>query len=656
MAVAEMLKVRLVIHKSAVSEVISTLQNSGLMEVERLAGDNIESETHEHLDILPLPDNINILTRLVSEMNYIVDFLSPYAVRREGLLDRLSPSRLPISRKQFEAVAHNYRRYEHIYDDLFVMENRMIEIRNEKARLEHDIEELEPWRELDIPLGDAASTGRAMLLMASMDEKRLPDLIAELKKHREPFHIEKISAFAGRLYFLFVAISTDTEALTIIHKYDPVLWDFPPGTPPASIRLDQLREELNHLEQEMSEIEKQAVVIAADIDTYKAACDYLRLELERYTVLEKVAGTESVTVIDGWARARDADELNRRVHTVTPLAEVTFRNPLPGEDVPVSLVNSRLTRPFEIITRLYSLPSFRELDPTSSLAIFFFIFFGMALGDAGYGTVMALLSLAGLRFLRLSDSGRNFLQLLLICAVSTIIYGAYSKAWFGNLIFPDYDFVGGFITVMIVSLALGVVHLIYAIMVELYDNARHGDRAAAILDQGSWLLFIAGTLLFSLSRALSLPAAVGVAGNYLFAFGALASIYSMGRMQKNIPARLAVGLGTFYMSVTGFLGDVLSYLRLLALGLATGGIAVVVNQIARLFRDIPYVGLLLMILIMAVGHIMNMAINIFGAFIHSTRLQFVEFFGKFYEGGGREFRPFAAGTKYIEIIDKEGAG
>jgi hypothetical protein len=227
----------------------------------------------------------------------------------------------------------------------------------------------------------------------------------------------------------------------------------------------------------------------------------------------------------------------------------------------------------------------------------------MALGDAGYGTVMALLSLAGLRFLRLSDSGRNFLQLLLICAVSTIIYGAYSKAWFGNLIFPDYDFVGGFITVMIVSLALGVVHLIYAIMVELYDNARHGDRAAAILDQGSWLLFIAGTLLFSLSRALSLPAAVGVAGNYLFAFGALASIYSMGRMQKNIPARLVVGLGTFYMSVTGFLGDVLSYLRLLALGLATGGIAVVVNQIARLFRDIPYVGLLLMILIMAVGHI-----------------------------------------------------
>jgi V/A-type H+-transporting ATPase subunit I len=656
MAVAEMLKVRLVIHKSAVSEVISTLQNSGLMEVERLAGDNIESETHEHLDMLPLPDNINILTRLVSEMNYIVNFLSPYAVHRESLLDRLSPSRVPFSQEQFKAVARDYRHYEHTYDELFAIEKRMTEIRNESARLEHDIEELEPWRELGIPLGDVASTGRAMLLMVSVNEKRLPDLIAELERHREPFHIERISVFAGRVYFLFIAISADKEALAIIHKHDPVLWSFSPGTPPAFVKLNQLREELNHLKREMSEMEKQAVAIAADIDTYKAACDYLRLELERYTVLEKVAGTESVTVIDGWVRSKDADELNRRVHVVTPLAEVTFRNPLPGEDVPVSLVNSRLARPFEVITRLYSLPSFRELDPTSSLAIFFFIFFGMALGDAGYGTVMALLSLAGLRFLRLSDSGRNFLQLLLICAVSTIIYGAYSKAWFGDLIFPDYDFVGGFITIMIVSLALGAVHLLYAIMVELYDNVRHGDRAAAVLDQGSWLLFIAGTLLFSLSRVLSLPTAAAVAGNYLFVFGALASIYSMGRMQKNIPARLAVGLGTFYMSVTGFFGDLLSYLRLLALGLATGGIAVVVNQIARLFRDIPYVGLLLTVLVMVAGHIMNMTINIFGAFIHSTRLQFVEFFGKFYEGGGREFRPFSAETKYIEIIDKEGAG
>ena len=652
MAVAKMLKVRLVTHESVRNKVVAVLQDSGLMEIGHLVGDTVESETREPLDRLQLPDNVNILTRIVSELGYIVDWLTPYAVRKEGFLDRLSPARLPLSRERFEAAACDYRHYERVYGELSAMERWMVEIRNERSRLEHDIEQLQPWTELDIPLGDVVSTAGTTILMGSVDGKRLPDLVSELEEHGEPFHLEEVSYPAGRACFLFAGLASDTEAVKIIHSYDPALLSFPPGTPTASAELDRLRAETDRLEQETAEIESRAVIAAADIDTYKAAYDYLHLELERYTVLERMAGTESVTVIDGWVRARDVDGLKRRVHAATPLAEMSFREPEPGEDAPVALINPRLTRPFEVITRLYSLPSFRELDPTSSLAIFFFIFFGMALGDAGYGTIMLLLSLAGLRFLRLSDSGRSFLQLLLICAISTIAYGAYSKAWFGNLIFPEYDFVGGFITVMIVSLALGIIHLVYAIAVEFYDNVRHGDTSAAVQDQGSWLLFIAGALLFSLSRVINLPPVAGIAGNYLFIFGALASIYSMGRLQKSIPAKLAVGIGTFYMSVTGFLGDVLSYLRLLALGLATGGIAVVVNQIAGLFRDVPYVGLLITILIMVAGHTMNMAINVFGAFIHSTRLQFVEFFGKFYEGGGREFKPFAADTRYVEIVDQ----
>ena len=208
------------------------------------------------------------------------------------------------------------------------------------------------------------------------------------------------------------------------------------------------------------------------------------------------------------------------------------------------------------------------------------------------------------------------------------------------------------IPILILSLLLGIIQIYTGIITKFVDNVRNNKTKDGLMDQGCWLLLITSILIFGIFNYFSLPQAVITISKFMIISGVLLIILTQGRSNKNFIKRIGSGILSLY-DITGYLSDVLSYSRLFALGLATGIIAVVVNTLVELVKGIPYVGFILVIIIYFGGHIFNIAISALSAFIHSARLQYVEFFTKFYQGGGSSFHPLKIDTKYINVQTKE---
>ncbi|NLX71520.1 MAG: V-type ATP synthase subunit I, partial [Clostridiales bacterium] len=314
-------------------------------------------------------------------------------------------------------------------------------------------------------------------------------------------------------------------------------------------------------------------------------------------------------------------------------------------DMPVLLSNAKLVEPFEVITELYSLPDPRGLDPNLYMAPFFFVFFGMMLSDAGYGIITSLLAGYALYKFKLAGTGKKFAAMLFLCGISTVIWGAIFGGWFGDLITLKPLWINPLdnpLSVLILSFVMGVVQIYAGIILNAYKNIRAGHVADALMDQGLWLVLLTGLLMFVKPELTSV-------GKYMAALGAIGLILTQGRAQKSIIKKFTSGVLSLY-DITGYLSDVLSYSRLLALGLTTGVIATVINTMAKTVAG-NIIGYIVMALIIVGGHVFNLAINVLGAYVHSSRLQYIEFFSKFYDSGGRAFDPLRVKTTYVDLED-----
>lgn len=322
----------------------------------------------------------------------------------------------------------------------------------------------------------------------------------------------------------------------------------------------------------------------------------------------------------------------------------------------------------------YSFPGRGEFDPSFMMALFYYFLFGMMLSDAGYGLLIVLVCGVLLAKFKNMDKGlKKSLTMFFFSGISTVFWGILYGSWFGDA--PDviaHTFLHSDFTLkplwvnpincpmqmLMFCLLIGLIHLFAGLACKAYLLIRQKDGMALLADVVSWYLLVGGLILFALASpafikvvqlGFVLPAAVGAAGKWLAIAGALLVLLFAGREAKNPLMRLVKGLYALYGS-TSWLGDLLSYSRLLALGLATGVIGQVVNQMASMGGDTP-LGIVLFIVVFLVGHALNIAINLLGAYVHTNRLQFVEFFGKFYEGGGQPFEPLAAHTKYYQISE-----
>lgn len=340
-----------------------------------------------------------------------------------------------------------------------------------------------------------------------------------------------------------------------------------------------------------------------------------------------------------------------------------IEEPDPDEEVPILLHNNGVVTAFEGVTSMYSLPARHDIDPTAILAPFYFIFFGLMLSDAAYGIILSVGCAIILKKYKLEGTMYRMFKMFFYCGISTFIWGALFGGWFGDFFTVAARTMFGVdfainpiwfnpleepMKLLIFSLILGGIHIFVGMGVQAYMYIRDGHPLDALFDIGLWYLLLIGLVLFGFGGSL-IPSLVPV-GKYMAIVGTVGILVTGGRKKKGL-GKITGGLGSLY-GITSYLSDVLSYSRLLALGLATGVVAQVINTLGSLAGG-GIVGSIVLIVVFLAGTVFNIAINALGAFVHSCRLQYVEFFGKFYTGGGREFRPFERKTKYVKILEED---
>ena len=371
--------------------------------------------------------------------------------------------------------------------------------------------------------------------------------------------------------------------------------------------------------------------------------------------------TEHTFVLTGWLPKKQIRPLADKLQQSSQLLWLVEISPEAGEIPPTLLSNPAVFGPFEVITRIFGLPQQKEIDPTAPLSFFYLLFFAICLSDVGYGLLLAIISYFLLKKLTLSEGGKNIVQLLFWGGLAASLIGVATGSYFAIdlQLLPEpwrsglkslqlIDPIKSPLNVLLMSLALGVIQNLVGLSLAMYWKIRQREFVSAIIDDGLWLYFL--TALVSYIIIPFVAPGYSELNKILVIIGAALLVLTQGRAEKGLIKKAIFGLLSLYRT-TSYLGDTLSYSRLLALMMTTSIIGMVINIIAGLTsQSIPVVGYLIMIVILIIGHLFNLVVSVLGAFIHAARLQLVEFFGKFYVGGGREFKPFRPLTKYV-IID-----
>ena len=516
------------------------------------------------------------------------------------------------------------------------------------------IESLIPWKPLGLPL-NSEGTGVAAVTLgaiaASFDVEVLRKELGEAAEEAEAF---LVSSNREQHYLCIVCLREKQSAVfEVLRRFNFSVTSLKNLRGTAESNIKKANQRLVEIEQEKSELEAKIVEASEQRESLQLCYDHIGTKIARAQAAEKLLGTEYSLLLTGWATAESEPELVDALSKYNCAWELSDPPPDEYKSVPVELKNNPLTRPLTMVTEMYSLPAYGSVDPNPPMMPFFVLFYGLMMADMGYGLIMMI---AAILVKRKKPKGgmKNFFDLLLLCGVSTFVIGALTAGFFGDApdqiaglfggtfslsnLHPNYPLFSPLedtVAVLVGAFALGGIHILFGMGIAFAKKIKDGQIMDAIFDIGSWWIIFAGIALGALGITWWV-ALLGVAMILLMA----------GRSKKNIFARLISGIGSLY-DITAYFGDILSYSRVMALMLAGGVIANVFNTLGALTGNI-----ITFMIIFVLGHALNFGLNLLGCFVHDMRLQCLEFFGKFYEDGGRPFKPLSVKTKYNELVSK----
>lgn len=557
-------------------------------------------------------------------------------------------------------------------NDVIALDKGLSEKRAGIAKYEYQIEALTPWQSLDISMrfkGTESSAAFIGTFPEQLNYEQILLKIAEQNPNISSVELEIISS-SKEMTCVFIICKRSEQPLVeealrkIGYSAPSVVSKYPP-----SDRIRQLKERIKNLEKGISDDEDKIKAFKSSRDSFKFMEDYYVMRAEKYGELEKLVNTRHTFFLKGYITEKDAQSL--RQYLEEKFDAVVECTDIPeNEEIPIVLKNNALTRPVESVLETYSMPKRYEFDPTGIMAIFYYIFFGMMFSDAGYGLVMTIACAVVLKkFTNMEEGLKKSVKMFFFCGISTTFWGTMYGSFFGDAItvigrtffnadwkFPAlwFDPIQGTnsMTLLMYCFLFGIIHIFVGLGISGYMSIKNGRPLDAVYDVLSWYLLVGGGILALLSMDMlksmtgfTLPPVFLTIGGVCALIGALIILFFSGRGSKPVK-RLLKGIYGVY-GVTGYLSDILSYSRLLALGLATGVIAQVFNQIGSMFGG--GLGVIPFVIVFLIGHTLNIGINALGAYVHTNRLQFVEFFGKFYEGGGEKFAPFKINTKHYNI-------
>ena len=543
-------------------------------------------------------------------------------------------------------------------DEINSIVKQIAEQKNIISRSQLQITSLEPWTDLDLDLSVTQTKSTALLYLTAAADVNLEEFEAKLQEATPLCYVHKVSS-SSELSCLLLIYHKDAQdaVMNVVKGFNTNRPDFASLKGNAAENISSLKNKIETCSKEAQRLTEQLKVAATSSKLLKKGFDMVTLQIDDQKVRENIFQTHSVFALTGWLTENDMDKVKKILDKYP--CYYTMVQPEEGDDPPIKLKNNKFVEPYEMITEMYSLPTPDGIDPTPVLTPFFILFFGMMLADAGYGLILFLLCFIGLKKLK-PDEGflKNAMNIGVACGLSTIFWGVMYGGYFGNLVTQVaeswfgvtvtvpavFDPLNDPMSVMLLSLILGAIHLFAGMGVKIYMLAKRGHLLDGLMDIGLWYVLLIGLPM------LALPVTAGI-GKVLSIVGAAGLILTQGRHEKNIFMKLIKGVMSLY-DITSYLSDVLSYARILALGLAGGVIANVMNIMGTM-PGLNIIGVVVFVAIFAIGHAFNLAISGLGAYVHTSRLQYVEFFGKFYEAGGRPFKPFKANTKYTLISDKE---
>jgi V/A-type H+-transporting ATPase subunit I len=635
-SVAPVSKVHIFVHSERKAELLSALQEAGLV--------HLEETRLEGVDLRRTEVDASDADRTLVRLKHALDVFA--ALDETSGLKRLLRPKPELSLKaKSQALGFGHGR---VLDGLERLESERNALTAGMKALDREAEFLEPLRDVAMPLEAFRGTRTAevrLVVVPAAEAEGLEEMAAEGPLWFEVVARDKRSC---RVVAIFPRESVD-EAKAVLEELGAIPVDLDAWAAAAGPgeRIEDLlvanRLERGRKASAEGALEADIKAMAVYAPALMSVHDLLMNEREKALAARLLGETEAVSCIEGWVRGADKECLEKKVAAISDAAQVCFREPLPEEDPPVFLENPPAARPFEIITKLYGLPERGYLDPTIPLAPFFFIYVGLCVSEAGYGFLIALLSLLYLKFARPRGGAKQFAKLALYLGISNIILGTLFGGWFG---FPIrqlllIDALKDPIPFLGLSLALGFVQVWFGTFLSMIGGLRNKAYAEAIFVKGGWLLLLPSLLLYFVTKhpAAGVAALDGAAGVVLFS-----------APSRNPFSRFFGGLYSLY-GISGYVADTLSYSRILALGLSTGVIGMVINNLTQTAFRIPVAGWVLAPLIFFGGHLFNLGIGFLGGFVHSMRLQFVEFFTKFYKGGGRPFKPLRLENKYVEFVE-----
>jgi V/A-type H+-transporting ATPase subunit I len=513
--------------------------------------------------------------------------------------------------------------------------------------LDREEEWLEPLWDLEIPIKSIQKTDATHITLGFVSLSQLADIENLADKGALWYSI--IQKGKRYVYLLLIYLKKDIvffeESLRALDFHPVYFTDSVLERADEDDRVEdvlvKIAREKERTQKEIENLENEAKHLCDHSEELMKVHDVLMNERRKDLSSRMLGETECVSYLEGWVLTKDKERLLAKLEPYVDNVECYFRDAFPEEEPPVELHNPKAEQPFELITKLYALPKSGTLDPTPYLSPFFFIFVGLTVSEAGYGFLVTLFCLLLLKFAKPRGGFRQFIILMAILGVSNIFIGTLVGGWFG---FPIrrlmvLDPMQDPVPFLLLALALGFVQVWFGTMLNMVSKIRSKEYLQAFFVQGGWLLLLPSLVAYGVTKnsVAGILTLVGAGGIVLF-----------GAPSRNPIARFFGGLYSLY-DISRYLADILSYSRLLALGLATSVIAMVVNTLCKTALDIPKVGWFVAALIFVVGHLYNLGISFLGGFVHSMRLQFVEFFSKFFISGGKPFKPLELESKYVEF-------
>ncbi|MBQ5580030.1 MAG: V-type ATP synthase subunit I [Clostridia bacterium] len=675
MAILNMKRIEILGLQKDRKKIIEFVQRQGCVQLDEM------QEEGQHFTNLPTQQTVTQLERYESTVDSALEVLNRYTSGKGGLLDSFAP-REEMSTTEYLEKSKNVDATLGKCKQLNALYKKIQDSKVEIARAETAIDQVRPWETLDIPSsfkGTADTQAFIGTIAEPLDREGVLTKIVEADPEAQG-EVEIVSADKNQTCLVAICHKDNAKTFEQALRTAGFVAVSDATKHPPKVRIERLTKQIEQCNADIAEAEEAIKTYDDSRDDIAFLKDYLTLRTDKYKVLDKVSVDDSVFVISGYIPETKAEGLKNKLEskfdTAVNLSDVDNES----DEVPVAVHNNKLGMTMESITNMYAFPSHKDIDPSFIMTTFYYLLFGLMLGDAGYGLVMTFLCLFVKFKYKPEPRKRATVNYGLGCGLSTTFWGAMQNSWFGDL--PKWianglksneptDFISthhlywfdplqNTTRFLLLCFFIGILHLILANCINLYKMSKQGMAFEGFFEVVPILLilvgiipvinsYIGGGALAEIPSTQPIDNMINAAAPVLYilliigAIGVVVGPAIVRIKQKSSVGKVLGGLGGglygLYNAASGYLGDILSYARLLALGLCTGVIASVINQLAATPGGGNW---FLFIIIFIIGHTINLGINLIGAYVHTNRLQYVEFFSKFYEGGGKPFTPLSA--------------